>query len=144
MKTSAAGKRKAKTADAPAVNPPAWGVGPDIVRRCFLGLVTALIVARPLVLGEDLEVLLQLYGDASSLVLTFLWLALAAGWALWRIWTGQRSWYAGAVEGGLAAVVGIMFVSAAVSARYKHPAWLVVWEWLTLFIAFCLVRQMFR
>src|SRR5947207_12015405 len=116
MKTSAAGKRKAKTADAAAVNPPAWGVGPDIVRRCLLGLVTALIVARPLVLGEDLEVLLQLYADASSLTLTFLWLAVAAGWALWRAWTGQRTWYGGATEGALAAVVALVFLSAGFSA----------------------------
>lgn len=144
MKTTPAGKRKTKPAEAPTVSPPAWGVGPDLIRRCFLGLVTALIVARPLVLGEDLEVLLQLYGDASSLVLTFLWLALAAGWSLWRVWTGQRSWYASAVEGGLAAVVGVMFLSAAISARYKHPAWFIVWEWLALLVAFCLVRQMFR
>src|SRR5437867_3064165 len=124
MKASPAGKRKSKMAEA-AAGQPAWGVGADIVRRCFLGLVTALVVARPLVLGEDLEVLLQLYGDASSLVLTFVWLALAAGWALWRAWTGQRAWYASAVEGGLAAGVGLMFLSAAVSAQYKHPAWLI-------------------
>ncbi len=106
--------------------------------------MTALIIARPLVLGEDPGLLARPFSDVSSLVLTFLWFVAAAGWALWRACSGQRAWYGGAVEGGLLAVVGLVFLSAGVSAVYKHPAWLIAWEWLALLIAFLLVRQMFR
>lgn len=144
MKAPSTAKHKPKPAHPAARDPAPWSIGPEIVRRCLLGFVTALIVARPLVQGEDPGLLIKLYSDASSQVLTFLWLSAAAAWALWRAWTGQRGWYAGAVEGGLAAVVGLTFLSAGFSAAYKHPAWLIAWEWLGMLVAFCLVRQMFR
>lgn len=144
MKTPLTGKRKNKSAIAATEAKAAWGVGAEIVRRCLLGLVTALVVARPLVVGEDPGLLLKQYSDPATLVLTFLWLVAAAAWALWRALTGQRAWQAGAVEGGLLAVVGLAFMSARLAAAYKHPAWLIAWEWLGILVAFCLVRQMFR
>jgi hypothetical protein len=48
------------------------------------------------------------------------------------------------VEGGLLAVVAAIFLSAAVAASYKHPAWLIAWEWLAVLVAFLVVRQMVR
>src|SRR5438105_5203086 len=127
MKASALSKRKNKAATAATSDAAAGMTGHEIVRRCLLGFATALIVARPLVLGEDPGLLLKQYSDASSLVLTFLWFTVATAWTLWRAWTGQRAWYAGAVEGGLLGVVAMTFLSAGFAAAYKHPAWLIAW-----------------
>jgi O-antigen ligase len=109
----------------------------------LLGLITALIVARPLVLGED-PGLLDRSSNATGLVLTLLWFLAAVGWALWRAWSGQASWSVSAVEGGLLAVVGAVMASAVGAASYKQPAWLIVSEWLVFLIAFVLVRQLAR
>jgi tetratricopeptide (TPR) repeat protein len=114
-----------------------------MLRRTLLGLVTSLIVARPLVPGEDPGLLDPLTSPA-SLVFISLWLIAAVGWAAWRAWTRQTTWVFGAVEGALAVTVGLLFLSAAVAARYQHPAWLIAWEWLGLFLAFVLVRQLAR
>jgi tetratricopeptide (TPR) repeat protein len=114
---------------------------PEFLRRLLLGLVTALVVARPLVLGEDPGLLDHLSG-AAGLVLSFLWLVAAVGWAVWRAWSGQAGWRASAVEGALFAVVILVFVSAIGAASYKHPAWLIASEWFILLVAFCLVRQL--
>jgi O-antigen ligase/polysaccharide polymerase Wzy-like membrane protein/tetratricopeptide repeat protein len=118
------------------------GAGPDLLRRVLLGLVTALIVARPLVLGEDPGLLVRL-SDASNLVLTLLWLAAAVGWAVWRAWSRQGTWYACLVDAGLLAVVTLQFLDVPVAA-YRHPAYLIAWEWLALLVVFCLVRQLAR
>ena len=91
MRAASITKRKSTTPAPPAADIPAWGVGAEIARRALLGLAAALVVARPLVLGEDPGLLLQSYSDATSLVLVFLWLALSAGWALWRARTGLRA-----------------------------------------------------
>jgi hypothetical protein len=117
--------------------------GPELLRRSLLGLITALIVARPLVLGED-PGLLDRSSNATGLVLTLLWFLAAVGWALWRAWSGQASWSLSAVEGGLLAVVGAVMASAMGAASYKQPAWLIVSEWLVVLIAFVLVRQLAR
>ncbi|HEV3262402.1 MAG TPA: O-antigen ligase family protein [Gemmataceae bacterium] len=125
----------------PQPAPGSTGRRPELLRRVLLGWVTALIVARPLVLGEDWGLVQQLYG-ASGLVLTLLWLVAAVGWAVWRAWSGQATWSGSAVEAGLLAVVVMLFASAAGAAGYKHPAWIIASEWLALLVAFCLVRQL--
>lgn len=116
--------------------------GPELLRRVLLGLITALIVARPLVIGED-PGLTDHLSDPSSLVITLLWLVAAAGWAVWRAWSGRTSWRGSAVEACLLVVVVVVFVSAG-QAAYKHPAWLIAWEWAVFLVVFCLVRQLFR
>src|SRR5438128_2434263 len=55
-----------------------------VLRRLLLLLLTALIVARPLVLGED-PGLQSDFADTSSLLLTLLSLLAAACWSLWRL-----------------------------------------------------------
>jgi O-antigen ligase len=106
-----------------------------------LALITALIVARPLVLGEDPGLTSPL-SNAAGLYLSVLWFVAAVGWAAWRAWAGQQTKLVGIVEAGLLTVVGLVFVSAAAAARYKHPAWLIAWEWVVLFLVFLLVRQL--
>jgi len=110
------------------------GPGPEILRRLLLGLITALIVARPLVLGED-PGLIDRLSDASNLFLSLLWLLAAVGWAAWRAWSRQGTWYGSLVEAGLLLVVMLVSVSAA-TAKYKHPAYLIACEWFVLLAAF--------
>jgi hypothetical protein len=112
-----------------------------MLRRLLLALVTALVVARPLVLGED-PGLLDRLSSSGSLVLSLLWLIAAAGWAVWRAWSGRTRWRGSAVEGGLLMVVGLLWISAGRAAHYQHPAFLIASEWLVLLCAFCLVRQL--
>src|SRR5436190_2242442 len=76
-------KRRPENAAVPPTPEPVPAVGPELLRRYLLGLLTALIVARPFVLGEDPGILAPLT-DTSNLVLTLLWMVAAVGWAAWR------------------------------------------------------------
>jgi hypothetical protein len=111
------------------------------MRRALLGMVTALLVARPLVLGEDPGLLESLSG-ISGLILSMLWLVTAVAWAAWRAWFGQGTRIFGWVETGLATVVALVFLSTFAAAHYKHPAVLIACEWLILFLVLVLVRQL--
>lgn len=132
-------------------------------------LVTGLIVARPLVLGEDPGLSANL-ADPWGMVLTLLWLLAAAGWAAWRFWLrpaadpshdpegtvssplphgrgsdsplNPQHWYGGLVQTALLATVALVFASAELAASYKFPARLIAWEWFGLFVAFFVVRQL--
>ncbi|HZT81277.1 MAG TPA: O-antigen ligase family protein [Gemmataceae bacterium] len=127
-----------KSSEQSALSP---GRGPELLRKLVLVLATALIVARPVVLGEDPGLTESLSGP-SGMALTLGWLAAALGWAGWRLWSGQGSWYVGPTEVALLAVTALVFLSGAAAAHYKHPAWLIGWEWLGLCLALLLVRQM--
>ncbi|HLJ92434.1 MAG TPA: O-antigen ligase family protein [Gemmataceae bacterium] len=114
-----------------------------MLRRILLALITALIVARPVVLGEDPGLLNRLT-SAWSLLFALLWFAAAVGWAAWRAWSGQTSWRGSAVEAGLLVLAALMWGSVVGAAQYKHPAVLVASEWVAVLVAFCLVRQLAR
>src|SRR5262249_18046323 len=113
------------------------------LRRFLLGLITALLVARPLVLGED-PGLLDPLSSGWGLAMTLLWLLAAVGWALWRMWTPQSAWRGSFVAIGLLGMTALMFLTAALSASYQHPATLIAWEWTALLMGFCLIRQLAR
>ncbi len=132
--------------------------GPILLRRLLLVLVTALIVARPLVLGEEPGLSANL-ADPWGMVMTLLWLLAAVGWAAWRFWlrpaalspdregAGDETpnpvhWYGGLVQTALLATVALVFGSAKAAADYKFPAWLIAWEWFGLFVSFLVVRQL--
>jgi hypothetical protein len=112
-----------------------------MLRRVTIILVTALIVARPLVLGENPGMESDPF-DTSNLMLTMMWLVAAAMWGLWRLWARQTVWYGGTVEACLFAVVLLTCGAAAFVAPYKHPARLIAWEWVALGLAFVLLRQL--
>lgn len=114
--------------------------GVELFRRYLLGLVTALIVARPLVLGEDPGILSR-FTDTSNLLITLLWLIAATGWAIWHTLAGKGEWYVGIVEAGLFTAVVAVFLSIS-AASYKLPAMLIGWEWLVFFVALFVVRQL--
>jgi hypothetical protein len=122
---------------------PVAGNLPEILRRSLLGLVTVLLVAGPLLPGEDPGRLAPTTGTA-GLFLTLLWLFAAVGWAAWRAWLVRVPCRVSRVEWGLLAVGVVLFLSAIVAGPYRHPAWLVCWEWLAVLAAFWLVRQMPR
>ncbi len=107
----------------------------------LLVVVVGLLVARPFVLGEDPGMSSDLT-DPSGLVLTMFWLIAAAAWGAWRVWSRQDNLYAGLVEAGLGAVVIVVFGTTYGVAAYQHPARLISWEWLALFLALFLVRQL--
>jgi hypothetical protein len=104
-------------------------------------LVTALLVARPVVLGEDPGMTDEL-SDAGGQVLNLLWMAAGLSWAVWRLLTRKGDWYGGLVEAALLVLVVLVFASAESAARYKHPARLIAWEWVGLLLAFVVVRHL--
>src|SRR5262245_34056732 len=115
--------------------------GVEVFRRFLLGAIVALLVARPLVPAEDPGMLFRPWTSAAGMVLTQLWLLTAVGGAVWRLLTGRAvSW--GWIDFGLVGVVGLVFASTLTAAGYKHPAWLITSEWLVIFFAFRLVRQL--
>jgi hypothetical protein len=114
-----------------------------LLRRILLGAVTALVVARPLVPGEDPGRLLIGTGVADQWF-TFLWLLVAAGWGVWRAWSREGAWFGSLVEVGLLGLAGLAFGSALQGGIYRHAALAVAGQWGTLVLAFCLVRQLVR
>jgi hypothetical protein len=116
--------------------------GQELLRRALLGLATALIVARGLVPSEE-AALLNPRSNPLGLAIPLLWFCGLVTWAAWRIWS-SAPWYGTLVEAALFIVVGFFFLATAVRASYKHPAWLISWEWLGIFAAFFLIRQIAR
>jgi O-antigen ligase len=115
--------------------------GLELLRRLLILCATTLIVARPIVPGED-PGLLRSVSEPSGMVLTLCWFAVGLGWMFWRLRSGQGEWYAGWIEAALLAATVFVFISAEAAARYKHPALLIAWEWFGLLLAFCVVRQL--
>ncbi len=99
-------------------------------------------MARGLVPSED-AALLNPQSNPFGLAIPLLWLCGLVTWAAWRIWS-SAPWYGTLVEASLLVVVGFFFLATAVRASYKHPAWLVSWEWLGPLAAFFLIRQIAR
>jgi hypothetical protein len=114
-----------------------------VVRRLLLMVVTALIVARPLLADED-PGLLNPFSSTSGLVLTLLWLAAGVGGAVWGAWSGRGGARLPLVEAALLALVALVYVAALPAGRYRQPALLIGWEWLALLVAFWLVRRLAR
>jgi tetratricopeptide (TPR) repeat protein len=113
---------------------------PELFRRVLLGATIALLTARMLAPGED-PGLLQVVSGSANLVFPLLWLLAAVGLTLWRVWSRGGDWRGGVVEAALLVAVILAFVSAE-TAGYKHPARLIAWDWLTLFLVVCMVRQL--
>jgi O-antigen ligase len=117
--------------------------GADALRRFLLGIVTALVVARPLILGED-PGLVYAPMDTGNIILTFLWFVTAVGYAAWCAAFARPLGRPNLVEVALVAVVVCVFISAERAASYHHPARLIAWDWLSYVVAFALVRRLAR
>src|SRR5688572_24283983 len=103
-------RKSPEAAPVPTVPPPV-GPGVEVFRRVLLGALAALLVARPLVFGEDPG---QLFAptDTGNLILTFLWLLLAAAYAGWCTAARRPFGRVDLVELGLLAAIVCVFVSA--------------------------------
>lgn len=115
---------------------------PDqLLRRILLGVVTALLVARPLVGGED-PGRLHSPEAMSGVILNLLWF-IAVG--LGAVWLARSCWRLGRIDWvtvTLLVVSGLTMLSTAVVTCYRHPGWLIGWEWLALAASFWLVRTL--
>ena len=81
-------RKKVKLPPAPTgASPPTAPASLRLSHRALLGAVTALIVVRPLVPGEDPGRLLPWTGVSGQVVL-LLWLVAAVGWGAWRAMPG--------------------------------------------------------
>ncbi len=112
----------------------------DLIRRLLLGVLVALLTARILAPGED-PGMLQATSGPTNLLMPLLWLLAGLGLAAWRLESRNGDWRGGLVEGALLLAILAVFVAAEL-AVYKHPARLIAWDWLTLFVVACLVRQL--
>ena len=103
-------------------------------------MTVALLTARILAPGED-PGMLQVTSGPTTLLLPLLWLLAAVGLAAWRLGSRSGDWHGGLVETALLLSAWLVFVAAEM-AGYKHPARIIAWDWLTLFVVVCLVRQL--
>src|SRR5262245_10982577 len=111
----------------------------DISRRILLGTITALIVARPLVAGED-PGRLHSPESASGVLLNLLWLIAVLGGAVWLARGRRPLRLGGWLPLGLHVITALLLFGTAVVSCYRHPGWLIAWEWATLALSFLLVR----
>src|SRR5262249_14318314 len=124
----------------PRPAPAAGAAGGDTVRRALLLLLTGMVVARPLVPGEDPGLTSDLT-DAGGPLLVLLTLVAGVAWAGWRLWARRGELRVGVVEVALLVGVALLFFSAG-TASYKRPAWLSGWEWAALALLLFLIRQL--
>ncbi|HVS37357.1 MAG TPA: O-antigen ligase family protein [Gemmataceae bacterium] len=129
------------TADSPHEAPSASiGFYAELSRRILLGLTVALLSARMLAPGEDPGMMLATSGP-TGLLMPMLWFLGAVVWTGWRMASRGGDWRGGLIEAALLLAGLLVFVPAEM-AGYKHPARIIAWDWLTLFIVVCLVRQL--
>lgn len=120
--------------------PASMSIVSDRFRRILLGAVTALVVARPLVVGED-PGRLRALESTSGQTLNLLWLLVAIAAAIWLTRSPRRFRF-GAVPVLLTLIALLGAVSTLVVPCYRHPAWLIVHEWLQLPVIVLLVREL--
>jgi hypothetical protein len=115
---------------------------PLIVEKAITAGLAALIVARPLVAGDDPGRLRLTSGGGSiSINLTVLLLTVLAGaWRIAREPTGRAQWLW--VPALLAGVGVVAFASSRIAAdRYARPGFFFGWEWIALAATYFLTRR---
>lgn len=100
----------------------------------------ALIVARPLVSGED-PALASNITDPSGTTITLMWFLLASAWSLWSLLAKVPVVPLGIIDVGLAGVAGVYFVSTEFAAANVYAARLISWEMLGMACCFFAIRQ---
>jgi hypothetical protein len=112
----------------------------DLFRRILLGATAALLTARMLAPGEDPGIL-QVTSGPANMLLPLGWILAAVGLAVWRLGSRRGDWRGGAVETALLVAAVLVFVGAE-GAGYRHPARIMAWDWLSVFLVVCLIRQL--
>ncbi|NBR07259.1 MAG: O-antigen ligase domain-containing protein [Planctomycetes bacterium] len=100
----------------------------------------ALIVARPLVSGED-PALSSNITDPSGNTITLMWFLLASSWSLWSLLAKAPVVPFGLVDMGLVGIAGVYFVSTEFAAANVYPARIISWEMLGMACCFFAIRQ---
>lgn len=114
---------------------------PVLLERSLIAGLTALIVARPLVSGED-PGRLRLTAGTGPVSFNFCVLLLLFAATLWRAFHFRQraSW---PIVPLLLASVGIVaFISSQLTDRYARPGLFVAWEWISLAGIVYLTRQL--
>jgi hypothetical protein len=116
---------------------------PILFERALVGAVAALVVARPLVTGDDPGRLrLTSGGGPVSFNLCLLIVLVAAGvYRLAYARTRPARWDFVFVPLLLVAVGATAFVSSRLPDRYSRPGLFISWEWIALGVAVYLVRR---
>jgi hypothetical protein len=117
---------------------------PLVFERVLLGALAALIVARPLVIGDDPGRLrLTSGGGPVSFNLCIFLLLVAAG--VWRVAfarTRPACWLFALPALALAAVGVAAYWSSRNPDRYARPGLFIAWEWVALAVIVYLVRRL--
>ena len=100
----------------------------------------ALIVARPLVNGED-PALASNVTDPSGATITLMWFLLASAWSLWSLLAKVPVVPIGIIDVGLVGVAGVYFVSTEFAAANVYAARIISWEMLGMACCFFAIRQ---
>lgn len=100
----------------------------------------ALIVARPLVSGED-PALSSNITDPSGNTITLMWFLLASAWSLWALLAKVPIVPFGIIDVGLVGVAGVYFVSTEFASANVYAARLLSWEMLGMASSFFAIRQ---
>ncbi|MFL5341447.1 MAG: O-antigen ligase family protein [Gemmataceae bacterium] len=103
--------------------------------------MTALVVARPLVAGED-PGRLHSAEASSGQILNLLWLVVALAGGVWLARAPRRFRLGGPVALGLMGVALLVLLSAVACNGYRYPAWLIACEWAVLPVVFALTREL--
>jgi hypothetical protein len=112
--------------------------GSDRFRRILLGSLTALVVAGPLVAGED-PGHLHSSESLSGIVLNMLWLVVVVAGAVWVAMSGRLMRLGGWTALGLFAIAIVLLVSALVVHCYRQPGRLIASSWGILALIYLVV-----
>jgi hypothetical protein len=113
---------------------------PLLLDRILVGAFAALVVARPLVAGDD-PGRLRLTSGSSAVSFNFCLFLVLLGAILWRAAYGRGLGIRSAVVPVLLAGVGVAaFVSSQLGDRYARPGIFIAWEWIALSAAVLLTR----
>ena len=119
---------------------------PPVLDRVLVGAFAALVVARPLVAGDD-PGRLRLTSGGGSVSFSLCLLVVLVGFAVWRAAFGRGRPARWAIVPFLLAGVGVAaFASSRLSDwlhdRYARPGLFIAWEWIGLAVAAYLARRL--
>ncbi|MCE9534247.1 MAG: hypothetical protein K8T89_24470 [Planctomycetes bacterium] len=122
---------------------PASAAAPPLVEQIFLGVLSALLIARVLVASDD-PGRLRLTTGGGPLTLNIVSFLLLIGWSIWRGCTRRplRKGPMNLVAVGLVIIAGLVFLSAGQPDRYQRPGWFIAWDWVSIAILCFLTGQL--
>jgi hypothetical protein len=115
---------------------------PLLFDRALVGAFAALVVARPLLPGDD-PGRLRLTSSGGPVSFTLCLFFVFVGFAIWRLLFGRGRPTRWPLAPLLLAAVGIAaFASSQLGDRYGRPGLFVAWEWIGLAVATYLTRRL--